>query len=793
MTETGSYPFDHNNFKIFDNMLEGVSVYEPVYSRGKIKDFVVKYVNQAIIAGSGNSYKDYIGKRVSELYSFESIEPHIKMAEEIIVTGKIKTFKAYLPPLNRYFQVSGFSTPNGLFVMLRIDITDQENAEKELQKVHDELEVKVKERTSELQRANEGLKQEINARKKIEYDLIESEKHYRELLENSFDAVIIYYEGKIISANSKAMELLGVKYPEKYINTPLLNFVHPDYRETVIKCIQEMLKNKAVPPMEEKFLTVNGKSIDVEVLASRFSYKGDRAVQITFRDISERKRSETELKEAYKSLKESEEKFRLIFNKANDMITLSELQEDGMPGKYIEVNEVGIERLGYSREELLNMEPADIITPDKRTEMPKNAAEITRDGCSNFEIVHVAKDGTEIPVEVNGHVINYKGQKVYLTVSRDITTRKQMEESLKESEEKFREIFNNANDMITLHEMNENGMPGKFIEVNEVGRKRLGYTNEEFQNMSPIDIVASDKRVKMVNNAVGLWTNGYAKFEIVHVAKDGKRIPVEVNTHLFNLRGKKLALGISRDITERKKAEMKLKEVLEYLNHFNQELEQYTYITAHYAQEHLGTIIDLIKDLEKNRDKLDSYTKKILDQITNESANLKHMVLDLLEYVNVSRMKKTLEPIDLEKFLDEVLSELKISEDIEITYDELPEIIADSDQIGKVLKNLITNAIEFRKENKILKINISARKDDENGEYVFSMHDNGIEIDQQCIEHIFTVYPQYIQGKYSVTGIGLSIAKKVIEGHGGRIWVESESGTGTSFYFTLPINLLEKG
>ncbi len=785
MTEADSYSFDQNNFKLFDNMLEGVSVYEPIYdSEGRVIDFIVKYVNQSTIVGSGNSHEYYIGKRISELYGFENIWPHIKMANEIIVTGKSKTFKAYLPPLNRYYQFSGFSTPNGLFVMLRIDVTDQEKAEKELQKAHDNLEIKVKERTIELQKANEELKKEIKLRKKIEYELVESETHYRELLENSFDAVIIHQEGKIISANNKALQLLGVKNPKKYVNTPLLNFVHPDYRETVTQRIQEILENKAVSSLEEKLLTVDGKSIDVEVLSTGFDYKGKKAVQVVFRDISERKRAEEELKNAYKSLKESEEKFRLIFNKANDMITVSELKENGMPGKYIEVNEVGLNRLGYSKEELLNMGPTDIIAPDKRVEMQKNAVEIAEKGCSNFEIVHVAKDGKRIPVEVNGHTINYKGQKVYLTVSRDISIRKQMEESLKESEEKFREIFNKANDMITLHEMNENGMPGKFIEVNEVGYKRLGYTYEEFQNISPIDIVAPDKRVDMANNAVELWTNGYAKFEIVHIAKDGKRIPVEVNTHLFKLRDKKVALGVSRDISERKNSEIKLKELLEKLSLFNQEFEQYTYITAYYVQEHLETIIDLARDLEKNRDNVDG----IIKDITDESINLKQIILDLLEYANVSGVKKVFKPVDIEESLNKVLSDLKINEnDIEVTYDKLPEIIADSDQVSKVFKYLITNIIEFRKENETLTIHITALKDYKNEEYVISIHDNGAGIDPQCIEHIFTVYPYlHIKEKHNVNGIGLSIVKKVVEGHSGRLWVESEPGKGSTFYFTLP-------
>ncbi|WP_424355795.1 PAS domain-containing protein [Methanobacterium sp. MBAC-LM] len=758
MIRAGNYSFGET-FEIFDNLLEGVSVYEPVYDdRGKIHDFIVKYVNFAAIAGSGNSCKYYIDKYISNLYGADALELHFKMYEDLIVTAKSKIFKAYLPPLNRYYQISGFSTSDGLFVLLGVDITDHEKIGRDLNSTSDTLKIEdqKKELNNELKseikdgnikkilkengekfrlifnRADDmislnlmnedgtpgkfieindtGIKRlgynkeeflnmtpydidkeyetrralakptkehhatfetvhttkdsqripveitahiinyngknvglsisrDISERKKAEDSLKESESRYRKLLENCFDAVVFHSEGKVIWANNTAMELLGVKNSEKLVNMSLIDFVHPDYREIVIERMNNMVENKAVPPIEEKFLAIGGKVIDVEVLAAGFTYNKKNAVQVVFRDISKRKETEKALKDfailqakIMRALKESEEKFRLIFNNANDMISLSEIDANGMPGKYIEINEVGVERLGYAKEELLNMSPVDIVAPDKRAEMPFNAVALTKNGYSNFEIVHITKDGRRIPVEVNGHTIKYKGRKVYLTVCRDITRHKLLVNALKESEEKFREIFHNANDMITLHKMNENGMPGKFIEVNEVGCNRLGYTNEEFQNMSPVDIVAPDKRVEMASHAIEIWTNGYAKFEIVHIAKDGKRIPVEINTHIFKFRGETVALGISRDITERKDAEEKLKKLLNKLSYLNEESEQFIYTTANYLQEHLEMITDITKQLKNDyKDKLDVNIENSINCIADESDHLKQMILNLLE------------------------------------------------------------------------------------------------------------------------------------------------------------------
>ena len=129
------------------------------------------------------------------------------------------------------------------------------------------------------------------------------------------------------------------------------------------------------------------------------------------------------------------------------------------------------------------------------------------------------------------------------------------EDTLQESEEKYRELFNNANDMISLSLMDDDGFPGKFIDVNRVGVERLGYTYEEFMDMTPADIIVEDKQSILSSTATIMSDNENHEFEIIHQTKDGKRIPVEVSNHLFDLRGKKVALAISRNITERKLAE----------------------------------------------------------------------------------------------------------------------------------------------------------------------------------------------------------------------------------------------
>ncbi|MGB9980467.1 PAS domain-containing sensor histidine kinase [Methanobacterium sp.] len=318
----------------------------------------------------------------------------------------------------------------------------------------------------------------------------------------------------------------------------------------------------------------------------------------------------------------------------------------------------------------------------------------------------------------------------------------------------------------------------------------MGYTNEEFQNMAPVDIVVPEKRVEMASHAIEIWTNGYARFEIIHKTKDGKKIPVEVNTHIFKFNGETVALGVSRDIRDRKDTEEKLDKLLNKLSHLNEEFEQCTHITANYLQEHLGIITDTTKQLKYNyKGKLDINALNFMDSIVYESEHLKQMLLNLLEYENISRTKINFEHINAEKSLDNTLSGLKIDENnVIINYDPLPKVIADKEQITKVFHDLITNAIDFKREDKTLKIHISAFKDNEQNEHVFSVQDNGIGMNSWCMERIFTIYYHfYLWEQYGIKGTCLSSAKKIVEKHGGKVWVESEEGIGSTFYFTLPI------
>jgi PAS domain S-box-containing protein len=213
---------------------------------------------------------------------------------------------------------------------------------------------------------------------------------------------------------------------------------------------------------------------------------------------------------------------------------------------------------GYSAEEVIGKNISILAPSHLKGEIMQLIKKI-KDGnrVFHYETVRVHKDSKKVDVSITMSPIfdNSRNLIGISTIARDITKQKISELALKESEEKFHKVFNKANDMITLTLIKDDNSPGKFIDVNEIGIQRLGYSHDEFLNMTPADIVPHEKLSEIPKNALKVSEKGHAKFEIIHQTKDGKRIPVEVNYHLFKLNGKKVILSISRDITERKQAE----------------------------------------------------------------------------------------------------------------------------------------------------------------------------------------------------------------------------------------------
>jgi signal transduction histidine kinase len=245
---------------------------------------------------------------------------------------------------------------------------------------------------------------------------------------------------------------------------------------------------------------------------------------------------------------------------------------------------------------------------------------------------------------------------------------------------------------------------------------------------------------------------------------------------------------LSNEIAEVTRAREELKKLAVELERSNGDLQQFAYAASHDLQEPLRVVAGFIKLLEKRyRGRLDEKADEFIGYTLDGVERMSTLIKDLLEYARVDTHEKTFEFADCSIALDKALSNLQkvIGESgAHITCDPLPTVKADAVQLTSLFQNLIGNAVKFRGDN-LPEIHVSSGL--EGNEWIFSVRDNGIGIDPQFAGQIFDVFKRlHTREEYEGTGIGLAICKKIVERHKGRIWIESQAGKGTTFYFTIP-------
>jgi signal transduction histidine kinase len=249
-----------------------------------------------------------------------------------------------------------------------------------------------------------------------------------------------------------------------------------------------------------------------------------------------------------------------------------------------------------------------------------------------------------------------------------------------------------------------------------------------------------------------------------------------------------LILLAIEDITARRLAEEKLKQLAEELARSNEELEHFASLASHDLKSPILAIGSVLRLFQRRYSgKLDTEADQFISNAIKSALSMEKLISDILAYSRAGTQGKTFEPTDCSAALDVSLQNLKVaieSSKAEIIRDALPKVMADTVQMARLFQNLIGNAIKLHGEERP-RIHISAKQMEK--EWVFSVRDNGIGIPLEHTEKIFEIFQRLNKDKYPGSGIGLAICKKIVERHGGRIWVESEIGKGSTFYFTLPV------
>jgi PAS domain S-box len=364
--------------------------------------------------------------------------------------------------------------------------------------------------------------------------------------------------------------------------------------------------------------------------------------------------------------------------------------------------------------------------------------------------------------------------------------RRESEEDVK----KLANIVNSSKDAIISGSLNS-----LISSWNRGAEKIYGYSANEMIG-NPISNLMSSSEWKKFSKLEEEVKKGKSigPYEAKRLKNDGTEMYVSVTlSPIKNYEEKITGIAIiARDISRRKKIEGELKDTIAELERSNYELQQFAYITSHDLQEPLRAIASFAQLLERRyKNRLDSDADEYIDFVVDSAVRMKEMIQGLLYYSRVGTRGEKFQLISAEEALKDALSNLKLvikENKAQITCDKLPVLTADKGQLIQLFQNLIENAIKFRKPDIPPQIHISSRKDKET--HIFSVKDNGIGMEPQYTGKIFEVFKRlHTIDEYKGAGIGLAISKRIIERHMGKIWVESELNRGSTFYFSIPLNL----
>jgi PAS domain S-box-containing protein len=632
------------------------------------------------------------------------------------------------------------------------------------------------------------LVRDITERKGVEEALRQSEERYRTLFDLESDAVFMVdnESGRLLEANAGAASLYGYSREEFLAmkNTDL-SAEPEDTRRVTAETPVAADRIVRIPLRYHR--RKDGTVFPVEITGRFFEWGGRKVHIAAIRDITERKRAEA-------ALAESEQRFRTLAEAPFEGIALIE------QGVFTDVSDQLASMLGYTREELLGKPVMRVIAPESRDRV----AEAIRTGrLESYEHLTLRKDGTVFPVEVRARIAEIGGRQVRISAVRDIGERKRTEQALRESRELYRALFEGVTDAVYVCHITEDGLPGKFIEVNEVACRRLGYTREELLRLGIADIDAPDSTVDARSLVAALPTRGAVLFEQLHVAKNGRRIPVEIHARQIMVQDRPAILSVVRDITERKRDEEERRRLEEKMRHV-QKLQSLGVLAGGIAHDfnNLLTAIQGNADLALLSLPPTAPARRHVKEIEGVVRRAAELCRQMLAYAGKGRF--VVQRHDLSIVVREMTSILdaSISKKAVLRYrlaPVLPAIEADATQLRQVIMNLITNASEALGEGSgIVSVFTGVMQCDRayleesalgqelpEGLYVYlEVADTGCGMDAETQQRIFD---PFFTTKFTGRGLGLAAVLGIVRGHRGAIKVYSKPGQGSTFTILFPM------
>ncbi len=562
-----------------------------------------------------------------------------------------------------------------------------------------------------------------------------------------------YPDGRLGIVNKAFEKLTGYNREELKNSDWSETLTPPEYHDMELEKLEELRRTGQPVKYEKEYIRKNGTRVPIELLAHLVKDEdGTPKYYYSFiTDITERKQAEEKTQELLGQLQESSEEL----NTSNE-----ELQ-------------VTTEELRVSNEELKQQEYELLNVNQALRESKKYYQQFFDNPLNGFAFCEIITDNKGVPIDfvyldVNNAFENFTGLK-----KEDVLNKKVTDILPPEEVAEIIQIYGNvalygesANIEYPIPSLN------KYYEIVAFSPQKMQFI--AFFTDITEGIKAEEKTQELVEQL-------QASAEELNASNE----ELQATGEELKTANESLQLQMEFEV----EANRELEEIANKLKISNKELEQFAYVASHDLQEPLRMISSFTQLLERRyKCKLDEDADDYIGFIVEGAQRMKYLIDDLLEFSRLNTQAKEFELAYLEMALDDVLLNLQITiqeNDTKITHEPLPTLMVDLMQIRQLFQNLISNAIKFQGEEPP-EIHISAQK--QGNEWKFAVADNGIGINAEHQELIFGVFKRlHTRQQYEGTGIGLSICKRIVERHGGRIWVESKPGKGSTFYFTIPI------
>ena len=637
---------------------------------------------------------------------------------------------------------------------------------------YEELEQKIKE-----------FEKKVLMRSQLEGAMLESEEKYRKLFHHSNDGIFLHdFEGNIIDMNQKVLDCFGYTKPEMLATKiPLL---HPPEALKKSKFAFETIIRYGFVNFEIDFIKKNGEVFPAEVSSSLFKIGGKQVIQGIVRDVTDRK-------QIMETLRESEERFRSIFHAETDAIMVF----DAETFRFIEANDATLNLYGYTQEEFLKLTPVDISAEPERTykAVTKIATHQPIGEVGLLERKQIKKDGTVFSTEISSSIFFLKGRKMVCGIVRDISERKATEEALRESEERYRLLVENANDAIFIIEDGLVKFPNLKTE------EMTGYSEKELSEIPFINIIHPDDREMVLERRrkrlLGEKPPSTYSFRMIN--KSGDELLAQINTVLINWEGRPATINFIRDITEQKRLEVQLQQA--------QKMKSLGLLAGGVAHDLNNVLAGIVSNPELILLDLpeDSKLRKPIETIQESGHRATAIVQDLLTVARGVAITK--EPLNLNDLVSDYLNSPEFKKlkqfhptvTIKINLDSnLFNMSGSHVHIRKVIMNLVSNASEAIEDsgnviistmNRYIDRPLKGYDDVTIGEYaVLAVSDDGSGISSGDLEKIFDPFYTKKRMGRSGTGLGLAVVWNVVQDHEGYIDVKSDQN-GTTFKLYFPI------